>query len=368
MSAPVEIRPVQKQSDHDALLWVWKNVYGVDEILNSEIEEITHYLGWLDGRPVFGASVETFDCLVRGQVFKTAAIAMVAVPGVERSSGVGTAAMNALVQSLSESEFELAALYGFRDPFYRKSGFASCGWRWRYSVRSERMPKLNQVLECREVPLGELHVLADCYREFIRNFSGSMIRNERQWRHRLGKNPPTIYAFGDPVESYFWCDLPGFWDDLEIGEFAWSSSRGYESGLALMRSLAINKARVCWNEPAMEVFSSQFYDEGVQMERYRPTMFRFLLGNGTQLKLESFISDGVTLRVSESGVETPIELSLQGGGKPVELSIQHLTQAVMGNPGVEALTNLDKISGDQEAIEVMRKSLPAEPVTLMEFF
>lgn len=349
---------------------VWSQVYGftADDV---DLATTKHfYLGRVDGEPAFGVSVPEYQIQVRGKSVKSAAVGAVGVLGRFRNSGAGTRFMRLLDQELQKQEFDLGLLYGFREPFYRRVGYEHCGWRWKVQCPAHRMPNLAQELPVHQVdPEKAAEVLDGCYSKFIQGFSGSTRRTPKLWEKRLGRKPPVIYALGDPVEAYFWCDIPGFWDNLEIGEFAWSTDRGYRSALALIRGLVINKTSATWCEPDPSPFLNFYLDQGVTGEVNRPTMFRVVRPDAFMSLFVDHLTFGLDLHITHlDGVAGDTTLKLNGGGSEVSLSVQSLAQGMLGAPSFESLRNNGRIEGAPDAVQTLIDSFPACPVTCMEFF
>ncbi len=365
MSLELRLFPVEMEQDFLGLESIWKNVYGTESVNRDVADGVTHLIGKVGEEAVFAVSIESYEFLVRGVRMKSAAVGGVAVPGHQRSSGVGKKAMQLLNDELLDSGFDLACLYGFREPFYRNSGYSSCGWRWKVRARAERLPRFSVDLPVRQISVEHLSEISGCYESFVSGFSGSAIRTDRQFRHRLGKKPPTIYALGDPVEAYFWCDIQGFWDELELGEFCWSTRRGYENALGLIRSLGVNKSHVSWCEPQSSPFLARFADEGIEFLRHRPTMMQILNFESVFEKLSEQFLDSVSFEI---GTDHSQKINVLGGGPPVSMSVEAVTQGIFGDPGFEVLDRLGMLGGDEVGRRILSKSFGTAPVTCMEFF
>lgn len=283
---------------------------------------------------------------------------MVGVAGKYRSQKVGTECMAQLHGLLQAQGFALAALYGFRDAFYRRVGYATCGFRWSLSVPAMQMPALAVELPVSTVTANGLAVLEDCYHSFVRDLNGSVARTAVQWQNRMGETAPTIYAFGDPVEAYYWCKPEGFFQPLEIGEFVWSTGRGYRSALGHMRTMAVNKSVVEWNEPPSSPYLALYSDQRDGAKRSRPTMFR-AIGQGTSALCEEA---GWGLSATSDNYE------LKGTAGSVSLGCGALAQVLLGEPGVPLLAQAGALSGATPALERLASDFPASDVCCMEFF
>ncbi len=350
-----------RPDEYRETLRIWKRVYGPDIFPEETIEPIEFQrfvVGYVGDQAAFAAIVCDYPTFWRGEVVRGAGVAAVGTLPEFRGGRVGQQMMDRLMGLLKEAKYEVASLYGFREPFYRKSGFEACGWRWRISCPVHQLPKISGELEVREVSPDYVAELMGCYRQFAARFNGSCDRTPEHWKRRLGKKPPQIYAVGKPVEGYLWTNPYGFWNDLEIGEIAWTTARGYESLLGLMRTLAINKTNVIWNEPPESGFGRRFVDGGVEMIKNRPTMF-------AAVDPESLLN-----RLGAEFEEFSFEFMGQtiGTGPLVEIDRLQLAQALMGSPSLDEMVNWGEVTGDAGAVEYLRKFLRPMSACCMEFF
>ncbi|QYK53719.1 MAG: GNAT family N-acetyltransferase [Fimbriimonadaceae bacterium] len=369
MSASFEFRPAEA-SDYPTLLQIWRNVYG-DAVTDDWAEPRPFqkfFLGSQLGVPSFACIVNEFPTLVRGVELKCAGVGAVATLPEARNTGLASFCMNKLHLLCREQGFEIASLYGFRDTFYRKFGYESCGWRWQIKCPTDRLPNLKGELPVRQIMPDDIGELDECYRTFIRGMSGSCLRNSDHWDRRMGKKPPSIYAVGDPVEGYLWANTGGFWNDMEIGEIAWSSKRGYDSLLGLIRGLAVNKSGVIWNEPPKSPFLARFMDSGITAHWHRHTMFRVLNVESVMTKL-SEIRPNKPFRLKVIDELIPEnEIIFGTTGELLEIPIAAFSQIVMGDPSVETLVKEGQITGDKVAIDALEGVLTEQQVCCMEFF
>jgi len=350
-----------KPTEYHDLLRIWKKVYGPDIFPDDTIEPLEFQrfvIGTVNGVAGFASIVCDYPTFWRGEVVRGAGVAAVATLPEFRGGRIGQQMMDRLVNLLTDANYEIASLYGFREPFYRKSGFEGCGWRWRITCPAHQLPKVDSELEVREVDLDHVTEIVGCYRQFAARFNGSCDRTPEHWKRRLGKRPPQIYAVGKPIEGYLWANPFGFWNDLEIGEIAWTTDRGYRSLLSLMRTLAINKSNVVWSEPPESAFGRRYVDGGVEMAKSRPTMFAVLdpesLLNrlGAEFDQFSFEFMGRTI----------------GSGPKIDFDRLQLAQALMGSPNLEELVAWSEVTGDLGAIDYLQKFIRPMSVCCMEFF
>nr|HWA84206.1 GNAT family N-acetyltransferase [Fimbriimonadaceae bacterium] len=103
----------------------------------------TPYVGELDGRIVGTFVIMDMTC-TRGSraAWKTGGIAGVAVLPEARQAGVGGAMMRWALRHMRENGYVLAALYAFRETYYRKFGYEVCGLRHKVTCPTSRLPKI----------------------------------------------------------------------------------------------------------------------------------------------------------------------------------------------------------------------------------
>jgi len=208
--------------------------------------------------------------------WKTGGIAGVAVLPEARQSGIGGAMMRWALRFLRESGYVLAALYPFRQSYYRKFGYETCGLRVKVTCPNGRLPQTRAPLPVRHVPKDSWHQIVPCYDAFARARAGMNLREDFHWGRVLGESK-TIYAAGDPVEAYAVLEHDWqFWLDQPVVEFAWATERGYESILSLFASIAINKTSMSWHEPSDSLMLARHDDQGVRFESEKPIMYRIL--------------------------------------------------------------------------------------------
>lgn len=364
MSERFEFRAAEP-AEYADLLRVWRRSYGDawPEEPSTPHPHQEFFIGRWQERASFACSIFDFPTYVRGATLRCAGVSGVATVPEARNSGLASQAMNALLGECRDRGFALASLYGFRDTFYRKFGYASCGWRWQITCPTDRLPSVRSSLPVREIDVANLMELDACYQRFAQGLNGACKRNENHWRRRMGKNPPVIYAVGDPIEGYLWTNVTGFWNDLEIGEFTWSTPAGYNGLLALLRDLSINKKRIIWPEPPDSPYLAHHIDSEVDARWFRHTMFRIIdpkavveATGGTELSFE--IDDPVFVENREKF----------GSGPTVSLGIPALTQGILGDPGFTRLAQHEYVRAEPEALAQLTRIFPEAPVCCMEFF
>jgi predicted acetyltransferase len=201
----------------------------------------------------------------------------VAVLPEVRQRGIGHEMMLWSLAEMKRRGHALAALYAFRESYYRRLGYEVVGRRFKLTVPQHRLPRLDVDMLLRQLTTSDLHLLDPCYREFGRKVAGVNHRTAHQWNQRMGKTPPLIYAVGDPVQAYAWVSFEGtFWEPLTVGEFVYSSIESYRNLLGALAGLCINRSALVWYEPSTGPYLTRYLDQGSIAALERPAMFRVL--------------------------------------------------------------------------------------------
>ncbi|MCC7102550.1 MAG: GNAT family N-acetyltransferase [Fimbriimonadaceae bacterium] len=324
----------------------------------GELDPSDHALRYLavQGKEVVGSfKLHRFRTTWNDTILDCAGVASVGVVPHHRSSGVGAQMMRLSLREMWERGFSLAALYPFRGKYYRQFGYEFCGSRWQIKCPVSRLPKYAPELRARRISVEDVVSLDGCYREFIRGYNGANVRTDEQWRLRMGKGAPLIYAVGDPIEAYAWTSMDGgFWEELSIGEIAWSSPRGYRSIMSVLRGLAINRSHLIWSEPAEGPYITQNLDQGADIELHRPAMFRII-------NVERMGLHGVNILDPDLPENSGIH-----GERLITGGVGAITQAVLGEPSIDSLVSAGTITATD--LTVARATFPSKPVLCTEFF
>lgn len=322
-----------------------------------------------------------YDLTRDAATIRTAGVGAVAVRPGFRRSGIGTKVMVLAQEVMRELGYPLSYLYAFRDSYYRRMGYETCGLRWELSVPEDRLPRLQSELPVRQISFEELPILDSCYQQFARTVNGANVRTSDHWEKRMGEKPPMIYAIGDPVEAYAWTTMAGgFWDDLILHEVVWSTKAGYEGFLNFARGLAINRSRVIWSEPTDGPYLTRFYDQGVQVKLHRQTMFRATDVAALFESLKPTTRGEFKIRIIDRWMESnsqAFHVEFESGScraikcdrADLEIEIGHFAQGFMGQPDFAQLANhgLLKVQ-NPAALSDLRSLLPAQVVYCTEFF
>lgn len=382
--ADVVVRPYEDRDErgfHTVLGLTYRN--GDTSVPENRSNDFLPYVAELDGQ-IVGAFVSLpMTVSRRAASLKCGGVAAVGVAPDCRRGGVGSAMMSWYVQHARQTGTPLAALYAFRETYYRRFGYEVVGKRTRIVVPSDRLPKVAADLPIRRLGWEDWEQLAPCYHAFARERSGLNLRLvPEQWKRILAENKAlTIYAFGDPIEAYIAVSHNvAFWVEQGLSEFVWSTPRGYANGLAFLRQLGINKTHVAWFEPSDSPFYAQYLDQGVEAKIERAVMFRVndVPGALAQLLPEgsgefSFAIDDPVVpenagvwRVQWSEGSVRVQPGTHAGFR---LSIQAFTQAFMGEPSLADLVRFGVVEvTDPSAVSEANRLLSPTPTVCMDFF
>lgn len=381
------LRRVVNDQDRLDLAQVWQIVYNRDAPVDApSILSGREYgvLATANGVLAGGYSVVHHDVTLRGGTVPCGGIGGVATLPEFRSTGVGTDLMRWSLAEMVESGFVLAALYPYRESYYRRFGYETSGRRWSIRCPQNRLPRLKAELPARKISVDELLALRPAYDAFAARLNGANHRTDAEWHHRMGKHAPMIWAVGDPVEAYAWTQMEGgFWEDLHLGELAWSTRRGYESLMVLLTGLCANRTALVWDEPSNGPFINEFLDQGVEVRLSRPAMFRLLdVPAAFAAFAPTWLPDGAfTFEVEDPtlpAVHGIWRVDASGGrlsatrisdAPDFRLRTQAFVQAILGEPSLLELAHAGIVDVLHPArFEQALRALPAHPALLTEFF
>ncbi len=381
---PTLVRPYEER-DREAFFETAALTYNDGLPFPEEEKQIRHGRGYLaeqDGR--IGGVFQVLPMNVtRGPAsLPCGGIAGVAVLPELRRSGLGSEMMRWAVRHFRDSGVPLAALSGYRESYDRRFGYEGGGKRLQINCPSHRLPTGDGGLPVRRLGPADWRKIDPCYRAFAHARSGLNLRDVALWQRVLGEHKPlAIYAFGDPVESYAAVShKTEFWSDQHISELVWSTLRGYESALAFLRGIGINKTNLTWFEPSDGPFYARHLDNGIEAQIRRPIMFRV---NDVPAALRALRPEGAgefRVRVRDEVVpenEGPWRVAFGANGVEVEpasdadmeLDIQPFAQAFLGVPRLDYMlrSGLVSVQGG-EGVRGARARLPALRGCGAEFF
>jgi predicted acetyltransferase len=381
----LKTREAHHEQDAEKIQSVWTWVYGLaapTESLDPPVEGEKRYIGEENGVTTTACRVNDY-LVARGNAqVRCGGVAAVATLAEHRQQGHGTQFMKDLLRLMKENGQPISSLYAFRDPWYAKLGYATCGWRWKIVCPAHRFPKTENTLPTRQIATENVSELNDCYTAYIRNHSGSVLRTPTQWQKRMGsaQKPPLVFAVGDPIEGYAWIKVTQFWGDADVGEVAWSTERGRQSILAAIRGFCHNQTTITWMEPPNSRLLATNFDQGIEMSLYRPTMHRVLDVEAAVKALKPQGSGVLSFSVQDPLItendgawraewnegEVNIERTPRAD---IAMDIQAFSQAYMGAPSITDLANHRLIDvRNAAALHEATQLFSPMPVCCMEFF
>jgi len=340
------------------------------------------YAAWVGDEVVGGYGVLPMTCTRGKALFQCGGVFAVATAPHARHGGVGKAMMTQLVHDYYEKGYELASLYPFSEAYYRQFGYEVCGVRNKITLEAPLFPKVKSDLTVRALGPDCAAVIAPCYEQFAHARSGFSTRPDGQWDRVLSPTSnKTVYAAGDPVEAYMIVQHKiDFWDEQMIDEVVWTTLRGYEALLGVMRNIAINKNKITWHEPSDSPYRAHFWDRGAMLGTGGQIMYRVLNVKKALEGLVTEASGSFTIEVHDDLIEAnrgPWRVSYTPHGVQVEkcaaaaltLDIRHFTQAFLGEPSLAGLARNGLVtSTDAENLRCAEGLLTPMPTVCYDFF
>lgn len=334
------------------------------------------FVGEVDGKIVGTFVIMDMTCTRGGQAaWKTGGIAGVAVLPEARQTGVGAAMMRWSLGYMREQGYILAALYAFRESYYRKFGYEVCGLRHKVTCPTTCLPRNRAELDVRRIPNEDPDAIKVCYEAFARARSGMNLRQPFHWG-RLTGEPKIIYAAGDPVEAYAILEHDwAFWEEQPISEFAWTTRRGYESMLSFFASVGINKTKLNWYEPSDGPFLGRHLDQGVELVSEKPVMYRLLNFQDALTQMTSTGTGEFSVAIQDSDIpenngswqvcfadgKTNVSRT---GRSDTEWDARSAVQALLGQPSLNDLVRNGVVRDSAGA----RLLLPPIPTFCIDYF
>lgn len=338
------------------------------------------FVGEVDGRVAGVYSVLDFTCTRGNALLKDGAVAGVAVLPEYRQSGVGGAMMRWAIRNFRDEGFPVASLYAFRESYYRRFGYEVCGSRVKLTVPNGRYPRLTAELPVRRLEQHEYHAIRPAYEAFSRRRSGMNLRTDAHWGRVLGPNV-TVYAAGDPVEGYLVINHQWqFWQGQAASEVIWTSQRGYDSILATLFGIGINKSSVDWYEPSDGPYLARYLDQGVKIEIERLVMYRVTDVPGALRCLKPCAEGEFTLAVEDEMIPEnrgPWRIRFGADSVQVEpsptadvtMTAQAFVQALLGEPSIDDMARNGMVCCSNEtSLRAARALLTPSPTFCSDYF
>ncbi|MBX3118775.1 MAG: GNAT family N-acetyltransferase [Fimbriimonadaceae bacterium] len=361
---------------------VYRDGESVPNTDNLVEDDLSASVALVNGEVAAACVARSMECTWFGETLPCAGVAAVGVLPEHRGMGVGTAFMKGVLRQYYNEEFEIAALYAYRPPFYRKAGYELCGSRVKITCPFGLLPKPRSDRPMRLIKMGDFESIKPCYEAFARAYNGQNIRSDRNWWRQMGGDKPFhIYAYGEPIQGYVAVRLDmSFWVPMSIYEIAWSTGEGYEACQSMIASLGINKSEVSWCEPWPSPYFSRSMDQTVKIEIERPAMYRIINLRSALERLRCDSPTRLTLEIEDADISENngcwsvvagpehAEVTRVSNGE-IKATIGHLTQAFLGDPNFESLARCGAIHVDSEdAYQRAAWLFPPASVHCSDFF
>lgn len=382
---PLIVRPCETE-DIDGLFHVWSMTYNGGKPFESREQVFKHsdkFVAVLDGQIVGGFGVMPMTATRGLATFHSAGILAVAVLPYIRQSGVGKEMMRAALRTYRDRGFELAALYPFSEGYYRRFGYEVAGARYKIELDAARIPKFDLTLPASQRGMDAVEVIRPCYETFAHRRSGLNLRHREQWSRILNPDSHrTLYTVGEPVEAYAVVQHSAdFWTEQHIEELIWTTNRGYESIMAVVSGIALNKTKLTWFEPTDSPFRAKYQSLGGKVTALDPqTMFRTVDVPKALRGLKPDNSGEFTIRVFDDTIpenEGPWRVVYSPSGVEVgktesaglELDVRQFVQALLGEPSLRELLINDLVTvRDASHISEASRLLAPSNTVCLEFF
>lgn len=337
----------------------------------------------VNGRIVGAATSLRIPMFVRGNQTLAGGVAAVAVVPEQRRGGVGSALMRGVGTQLYDQGCTLAALYGFREVYYRKLGYEVCGGRNLITCPSSRIPQFGDAPSVHQLPCNDPAPLLDAYYRFAHRYSGMGNRTDDLWDRVIGNDGSyAIYAVGDPIQAYAVVRLEsGFWVKQAIREAVWTTYAGYKGLMNLFAALGMNKSTIEWYEPTDSTFLAAHMDQGVEVRQERQTMYRVLNVSSALQLLPAEIDADIRLNIVDHDIPAnhatwhirsragQIEATPGRDTAEVDVTIQQFTQMLLGEPSAQSLIELGLVQPRTASAESALVSLfPNQRTYCLDFY
>lgn len=379
---------IQRATDLSRVNQVWALTYNSGRAIPEDQNAIEGrhdevYEALIDNE-IAGAFSVMPMLVTRGNAsFRCAGIASVAVMPHARNSGIGALMMRHAVREYAANGFQLAALYAFSERFYGKFGYAVAGFKYSIKVDMGRFPKFKQTLPVTVRRPNEVELIKPTYEQFAHRRSGMNLRPQRHWDRIIQPDSnKVIYTVGDPIEAYAVVQHDAtFWNEQPISELVWTTRAGYESILAVIAGIGINKTHVSWSEPSDSPYRAMFWDRGAEVNPNSGHLcWRVLNVPQALAGLKPSHSGSFSLMVQDEILpenngpwlvefsESGVKVSRTDHAELI-FDIRQFSQAFMGEPSVRELAANDLISvNNEKAVKEMSLLLPHSPTMCLDAF
>jgi predicted acetyltransferase len=319
----------------------------------------------------------------RGALFKCGGVSGVAVTPAARKRHIGSAMMTYGIEHMHSTGETMTNLHAAHEIFYRRFGWECCGRDVHVTCPVPLFPRTDCPLPIRQLSVDDWAPLDLAYEKFAFRYSGMRTSRKGFGLSRLTQThgtPPFVFAAGDPVEAYALLRLTRN-DDLDVIEFVWATLEGYESMLATLAGVGINRQTITWAEPSTGPFlSSKWFTRGMTARLPNPSMFRVINVPDSLTGLSTTESGSFTMVIDDEILPSnrgPWRVSFSPEGIHVEptdsgdlqIDIRQYSQAWLGEPSLENLLEHGFVScSSADAVKAATALLPPKTTYTLEYF
>jgi len=151
------------------------------------------------GRLVSVLSISSFESYIRGKVLPLSGIGGVATLPEYRGKKYVHDLLSEAIKISKEKGMVFSALYPFSFGFYRNFGWELAGFRRRYKIETDNLPKFPEVENVKKISLADWKTVKNIYEKFACQFTGPLKRTEERWES-------VIFGTKDLTYLYVWED------------------------------------------------------------------------------------------------------------------------------------------------------------------
>ncbi|MCG5103303.1 GNAT family N-acetyltransferase [Oceanobacillus alkalisoli] len=363
-----------------------------EEELHKKKEEAERYAIWgmMDGERI-AAKLHLIPLAVsiNGIPFEMGGIASVATwPEYRRKGMVKELLLHAL-QTMKAQGQTISFLHPFSVPFYRQYG-----WEVAFAEKHYEIPMKNVKQNwngkgyVRRVN-SDIPLLDSIYRKYIKNYNGALLRDEKWWKQRVLKDQHMIavaYDEENQAEGYIIYQLK---DRLfKVDEFVYNTTNALKVFMQFIANhdsmaekvemvvpeidllpLLVHEPR--FKQKIMPYFMARIVDVEAFLKEYMSSISTAF--GSLSIRVEDpFIEENTgiyTLHEADGKIDIVYESVMNNiKGPVISCTVQQLITMLLGYQRPEDLYQLELISGDTEAIELLEYIIPRKQTYFTDFF
>ncbi|MCF3944031.1 GNAT family N-acetyltransferase [Oceanobacillus alkalisoli] len=363
-----------------------------EEELHKKKEEAERYAIWgmMDGERI-AAKLHLIPLAVsiNGIPFEMGGIASVATWPEYRRKGMVKELLRHALQTMKAQGQTISFLHPFSVPFYRQYG-----WEVAFAEKHYEIPMKNVKQNwngkgyVRRVN-SDIPLLDSIYRKYIKNYNGALLRDEKWWKQRVLKDQHMIavaYDEENQAEGYIIYQLK---DRLfKVDEFVYNTTNALKVFMQFIANhdsmaekvemvvpendllpLLVHEPR--FKQKIMPYFMARIVDVEAFLKEYMSSISTAF--GSLSIRVEDpFIEENTgiyTLHEADGKIDIVYESVMNNiKGPVISCTVQQLTTMLLGYQRPEDLYQLELISGDTEAIELLEYIIPRKQTYFTDFF